>query len=189
MSQEKPSAPDEQTQPGPDPQELALRAAVATRVLAFWKDLCQPVINANKAYIESNPGVLTTVAKMEGERVASFTESLKQPFFEVDDDDAFLQWADEKGETDWVVKESFKKAILERRARWLNGECVDSVTGEVIPGVTRNAGGTHISVKPTFTEAGKERIDSLLTELFGKTAAAVPMLAPATTDDVAEGSV
>lgn len=189
MSQEKPSTSDEQTQPGPDPQELALRAAVASRVLEYWKGICQPAIDANKAYIKTNPGVLTTVAKLDGERMASFTESLKQPFFEVEDDDAFLRWADEQGETDWVVREAFKKAILERRARWVNGVCVDSVTGEVIPGVTRNAGGTHISVKPTFTEAGKERIDSLLTELFGKTAAAVPMLAPATADDVAEGSV
>lgn len=187
MSQEKPSTSDEQTPPGPNPQELAMNAAVAMRVLEFWKGICQPAIDANKTYIEANPGVLTTVAKFEGERMASFTESLKQPFYEITDEDAFLAWADEKGETDWVVKESFKKAILKGRARSVNGVCVDSVTGEVIPGVTRNPGGAHISVKPTFTEAGRERIDDLLNELFGKTAAALPMLSPAAAD-VAEGS-
>ncbi|MEU5181172.1 hypothetical protein AB0G49_14080 [Streptomyces longwoodensis] len=188
MSQEQQGAPDNQAPPGPSPHELALRAAVAHRVLAYWEAICRPVINANKDFIRNDPGVLTTVAAIDGMRAASFTESVKQPFFEITDANAFLRWADDQGETEWVVRAAFQDAILKKRARWVNGLCVDSVTGEVIPGVTQNPGGTHISVKPTFTEAGENYIDTVLDGVFGATAAAIPMLAPAASDDDAEGT-
>ncbi|WP_143661425.1 hypothetical protein [Streptomyces pseudogriseolus] len=186
MSEEKPSAPE---QTGPSPQELALNAAMAYRVKAYWNALCDPIIDANKNFIRDNPGILTTVAEIDGARAAIFTESVKLPFFEVTDPEAFLRWADDKGETEWVVRKSFRDNILKKRARHIQqtGECVDSVTGEVIPGVTRNPGGTHISVKPTFTEAGEELLDNFLDALFGNAAAALPMLAPAE-EETGEGN-
>lgn len=188
MSQEKPSASDEQTPPEPSPQELALAAAVAERVMAYWKGICQPAIDANKGYIRDTKGVLTTVAEIDGIRAASFTESVRKPYFEISDEQQFLEWADEKGETVWVVRESFQEAILKKRARWVNGEAVDSQTGEVIPGVTRNPGGAHTGVKPTFTAAGEEVIDKTLAQVFGKTAAALPVLGPAAAEETAEGA-
>jgi hypothetical protein len=189
MSQEKPSA-SEQTPPEPSPQELALRAAVAHRVLAFWKAFCQPVIDANNEYIETHPGIPSTVAQIEGIRAATFTESIRKAFFEITDADAFLEWADEQGETEWVVRKAFQEAILKKRARWDKkaGVAIDSQTGEVIPGVTQNPGGDFISVKPTFTDAGREHIDDVLSDLFGQTTTALPMLGPGTSDETAEGA-
>lgn len=189
MSQEQANPSAEQTPPGPAPDQLALNAAVATRVMAYWKAICQPVIDANKAYIRDNPGIPGTVAAIDGVRAASFTESTKQPYYEITDDRAFLEWADAQGETVWVVRESFVDAILKKRATWdkATRECVDSETGEVIPGVTRNPGGTHISVTHKFTAAGEEHIDSVLSRLFGNAAAALPMITPAAAQD-AEGT-
>jgi hypothetical protein len=185
MSQEKPSASTE-TPPEPSPQELAMSAAMAYRVLAFWKGICQPVIDANAEYIRDNAGILSTTADVDGVRAATFTESVRKPFFEITDADAFFEWADEKGETEWVVRDSFLKAVL-KRARWnkKTGEAVD-VTGEAIPGMTQNPGGAHISVRPTFTDLGEEMLDDFLQGLFRQTAASLPMLGAGTSEESAE---
>lgn len=181
MSEETSSGASEQTPPEPTPQELALRAAMAYRVLAWWEAMCTPIIKANAERIRDTPGMLTTMAEVDGARVATFTESMRRPFFEITDQDKFFDWADEQGETEWVIRKSFENAILKKRARWnaATGQAIDSTTGEVIPGVVQNPGGTHISVQPTFTDAGIERIDDALDAIFGKTAAALPMLGPA----------
>ncbi|MBG7704898.1 hypothetical protein HCJ76_44255 [Streptomyces sp. MC1] len=188
MSQEQANPSAEQTLPEPSAGDLARNAALAMGVIAWWTRLCQPAIDANKRYIKENPGVLSTVAKLEGIQAAKFTESTTNPSFEITDRAAFLKWADSHGETEWVVRKAFQDAILKKRARWVNGEAVDSVTGEVIPGVTRNPGGAHISVKPTFTEAGEELLARRLDEVFGPAAAALLMLGPASVEDAAEGT-
>jgi hypothetical protein len=180
MSEETPSA-SEQTPPEPTPQDLALNAAMAYRVKAWWAAMCDPIIKANAEQIRNTPGMLTTMAEVDGVRAATFTEAKSQPFFEIADPDKFFDWADAMGETEWVIRPSFENAILKKRARWnaATGEAVDSATGEVIPGVVQKPGGASLSVKPTFTDAGKERIDDVLDVLFGKTVRALPMLGPA----------
>lgn len=186
MSEETSSGASEQTPPEPTPQELALRAALAYRVMAWWEAMCGPIIKTNAERIRDTPGMLTTLAEVDGARVATFTESKRRPFFEITDRDKFFDWADEQGETEWVIRKSFENAILKKRARWnaATGEAVDSITGEVIPGVVQNPGGAHISVLPTFTDAGAELLDNALNAIFGQAAAALPMLgaAPAAED-------
>ncbi|MEU9925041.1 hypothetical protein AB0H51_27800 [Streptomyces griseoluteus] len=185
MSQEQANPAAEQAPPALTPDQLALKAAVATRVMAYWSRICQPVIDANKEFIRDTPGIPGTVAAIDDVRAASFSEVTTKPFYEITDEAAFLEWADSKGETTWVVRETFVNVILKGRARWdaATDVCVDSATGEVIPGVTRNPGGTHKYVKYTFTAAGEELIDNTLNEVFGNVAAALPMIAPAAAED------
>ncbi|MER7937821.1 MULTISPECIES: hypothetical protein [unclassified Streptomyces] len=172
MSQEKQDA-SEQTPPAPSPDQFAHDAAIAQRVLAFWTNLCEPVIEANKAYLRSAKGVVTTVATVNGLRTTTFTQGTRKPYFEISDLSAFTDWADEKGETEWIIRSSFVKAILNKRARWANGEVIDGETGEVIPGVSYNKGGQPTGVTSTFTEAGLEFLDDVVREMFGPASAAM----------------
>lgn len=171
---------DENTTPL-TPEQLAQRAMVAYRVKEFFADLCDPHIAANAEYIEQTPGLRSTTASVDGGRLAvTFTESRRKPSFYVEDEDAFVQYADEKGEARFVANPAFEKAVL-KRAEW-NAEletAVDKVTGEVLPGIGYKPGGDFISVKPSWTEGGLEYVDGVLAAVLGGAAKALPMIAPA----------
>ncbi|MEU3501198.1 hypothetical protein ABZ726_10630 [Streptomyces hundungensis] len=175
---------DEST-PSCTPEQLAQRAMLAYRVKAYVDALCDPVIKANSDFIRDTPGIGSTNAEFDGIRAVTFTGRAQQPFFFVEDEDAWKLWADEKGETDYLVKPSFTEAILKKRATWdaRNQVVVDKATGEIVPGISYDPGGKFKGVQPTWTDAGMERIDEILHAVLGRAVAALPELGPAEDGD------
>ncbi|MFF4188125.1 hypothetical protein ACFYZ9_33515 [Streptomyces sp. NPDC001691] len=175
---------DENT-PSYTPEQLAQRAMLAYRVKAYVDALCDPVIKANSDFIRDTPGIRSTDAQFDGVRAVTFTGRTQQPFFFVEDEDAWKLWADEKGETDYLVKPSFTEAILKKRATWdaQNKVVVDKTTGEIVPGVSYDPGGKFRGVNPTWTDAGMEGVDKILQTVLGRAVAALPELSPAESGD------
>lgn len=162
------------------PEQLAQRAMVAYRVKEFFADLCDPHIAANAAFIEQTPGIRSTTASVEGRLAVTFTESRRKPSFYVEDEDAFVEYADGKGEARFVANPAFERAVL-KRAVWNAAAevAVDKVTGEILPGIGYRQGGDFISVKPSWTEGGLEYVDEVLASILSGAANALPMIAPA----------
>ncbi|MEU7228954.1 hypothetical protein [Streptomyces chrestomyceticus] len=148
--------------------DLALRAAVAYRVKARVAEICDPVIEENAEYIRSTKGVRSTTAELplaSGSTMplTTFTEGLSQPKFEVTDEKALLDYADEKGETQYVIRPSYLKALM-GHLRFIakTNTVIDATTGEVVPGVSYDPGGVPTSIKPSWSSQGKEALDDML---------------------------
>lgn len=95
--------------------------------------------------------------------IGTFTRSVSKPSFFVADDQAVFDYADELGETDFVVRPSFVTALLGRvqyDAR--TNTVIDRITGEVVSGIGYDPGGVTLKVSPSWDTAGVEALDSYL---------------------------
>ncbi|MFJ4342680.1 hypothetical protein [Streptomyces sp. NPDC088915] len=164
---------------GQTPEEHARAAMVAYAVKEYFAGLCDPYIEANAAFIEGTPGLRSTSATIDGLLAVTFTESRRKPSFFVENEDEFVEYADQKGEARFVANEAFEKGVL-RRARWdaENGVAYDKDSGEILPGIGYKPGGDFISVKPSWTDGGREYVSSILAEVLGGAVKALPMLSP-----------
>ncbi|MEU6632801.1 hypothetical protein ABZ905_31645 [Streptomyces parvus] len=160
--------PDDQETPAVDHGDLALRAAVAYRVKQRIGEICDPLIAANADNITDTKGLRSTRAEMPLSAggtlaVGTFTRSVSKPKFVVADREAFLGYADEKGETEYVVRPAFEKGLLGRlKYDPQSGDVVDPTSGEVIPGVTYEPGGDTLSVRPSWDTDGITALDDRL---------------------------
>ncbi|WP_030372362.1 hypothetical protein [Streptomyces rimosus] len=148
--------------------DLALRAAVAYRVKARVADICDAVIRENAAYIESTKGVRSTAAKLplpsgDSMPLTTFTQGVSKPKFVVEDEKALLDYADEKGETQYVIRPAYLEALMSH-LRYIakTNTVVDATTGEVVPGIGYEPGGEPTSISPKWNTQGKEALDDML---------------------------
>jgi hypothetical protein len=148
--------------------DLALRAAVAYRVKARVAEICDPLIDANAAYVKETKGVRSTEAEMPLDGggtmpVGAFTRSMTKSKIVVADEKVVLDYADARGETLYVVNPAFLKTLISR-LRYVpkSGEIVDSTSGEVVPGFRYEPGGETVSVSPKWSSAGVEALDARL---------------------------
>ena len=127
-------------------REDALRTAVlktladdVTDAIGTAKDgIREPMLDA---------GIKSLSAKLaDGTEVASLTLAGGGAVPRITDPDAFLRWvqANHPGETETVVREGYRKKILDAAKR--EGRAVDPVSGEVIPGIEFTAGTPYVSV-------------------------------------------
>ncbi|MBV1940786.1 hypothetical protein KUF83_30085 [Streptomyces sp. BV286] len=159
---EKDNAPDDAV----NASDLALRAAVAYRVQSRVAKICEPVIEANAAHIRSAKGTRSTAAELplpEGGTMplGTFTRQIKKPKFVIDDPKALLDYADEQGETEYVIRPAFQTALLARLV-FRNGKVIDSVTGEIVEGISYDPGGLSNTVSPSWSTAGTDALDDRL---------------------------
>ncbi|WP_433860127.1 hypothetical protein [Streptomyces kronopolitis] len=159
---------EEQDNPAVDVGDLALRAAVAYRVKTRVAEICDPLIEANAEHIKTTKGLRSTEAEMPLDSggtmpVGAFTRSLSKPKFVVEDDKKVLDYADELGETEYVVRPAFLKNLLSRLCYDPKTRAViDSTTGELVPGIGYDPGGVTTSVSPKWNKAGTEALDTRL---------------------------
>jgi hypothetical protein len=150
--------------------DLALRAAVAHRVLAKVQSICQPVIDANSEHIKNSKGLRSTSAELPGdggaasEPVATFSIRKRRPFFYIKDQKAWVDYAEQHGEMEFVVRPAFEKNMLSKWARWdkATQSVIDSRTGEVVQGIGRDPGGEVLGVGVSWPNEGDEAIDQRL---------------------------
>ncbi len=153
-----------------DHGEMALRAAVAYRVKARVAEICDPVIKANSEHIKNTKGLPGTSAELPadgfGDRtvpVGTFTRSLSKPSFVIEDDRKVLEYADERGETEYIVRPSYITALLGRLHFDPDTKSVvDSTSGEVVPGIRYDPGGETLNVSPKWNKAGVAALDAKL---------------------------
>ncbi|MFD7764092.1 hypothetical protein [Streptomyces microflavus] len=159
--------------PAVAPGDLALRAAVAYRVKARINAICDPVIEANADNIKTTKGLRSVTAEMPLETggtamVGTFTRSISKAKFVVEDPGLLLDYADEKGETEYVIRPAFLTSLMGRlRHDAKTGAIIDSTTGELVPGIAYEPGGVTTSVKPSWNSAGTGALDERLGFLVG----------------------
>ncbi|MFJ5142940.1 hypothetical protein [Streptomyces sp. NPDC088707] len=148
--------------------DLALRAAVAYRVLKRVAEICDPVIEANAERIRQDKGSRSRTAELpaiEGTAplpLGTFTRKMAKPKWAVTDESALLDYADEKGETDYTVRPSFRTALLKRvTLDPTSGKAID-ITGEIVEGLTYIPGGLTDTVSPSWDDVGIAALDDLL---------------------------
>ncbi|MFD0352990.1 hypothetical protein ACFVHW_04460 [Streptomyces sp. NPDC127110] len=172
--------------------DLALRAAVADRVMTLVKGICQPVIDANAAHIRSTAGLRSTTAQLPDEDgtvpLATFSRRMRRESFFVEDRAAWLNYAEQRGETEVTVKPAFETAVL-GRGRWDRGtrSVIDSKTGEILPGIGRTAGGETVGVGVSWTDDGRTLIDEHL-GFLGPMLADLPALTAASFAETPEAT-
>ncbi|WP_167455552.1 hypothetical protein [Streptomyces tirandamycinicus] len=151
-----------------DQSDLALRAAVAYRVKKRVAAICDPVINANADQINATKGMRSVATELplpDGGvmPLGTFTRSMAKAKFSVTDPKKVLEYADEQGETEYVIRPSFEKALLARVVLDpKTSEVIDSVTGEIVEGISYIPGGLTDTVGPKWSDAGVEALDALL---------------------------
>ncbi|MER5482625.1 hypothetical protein ABT024_05325 [Streptomyces sp. NPDC002812] len=154
---------------------LALRAAVAYRVKEKVAKICDAVIKANADHIKATPGLRSTAAELpvgEGAdqhsvHLTTFSRTHAKASFQFgatsDAVEAFKAYADERNETEYVVRPAFAAAVLAKvRRDEATGMIFDPDTGEEVPGIVYITGGTVLSVSPTWTNEGKKLVDAEL---------------------------
>ncbi|MGC4951017.1 hypothetical protein ACLQ2N_33105 [Streptomyces sp. DT224] len=177
--------PDTDNAPAVDQSDLALRAAVAYRVKNLVAAVCDPVIEANAKHIRSTKGTRSLTAEMplpDGgtQPLGTFTQTMAKAKFRIDDPKKVLDYADALGETDYVIRQSFEKALLSRLV-YKDGQVIDPVTGEIVEGIGYDPGGLTDTVSPKWNNAGMEALDGRL----GFVEAALANLPNLTADDFA----
>ncbi|KIF04167.1 hypothetical protein PL81_20375 [Streptomyces sp. RSD-27] len=153
-----------------DYSDQALRAAVAYRVKSRVAAICDPLIKANADYIKGTKGLRSTTAEMptggaedRSVPIVTFTRSVSKPSYFIADERAVFDYADELGETDFVVRPSFVDALLARVQYDVRTKTViDRITGEVVPGIGYDPGGVTLKVSPSWDTAGVEALDTYL---------------------------
>ncbi|MFD9248360.1 hypothetical protein [Streptomyces bottropensis] len=176
--------PETDNAPTVDPTDLALRAAVAYAVKKRVAEICDPVIEENAADIRKAKADRSRVAELPLATggtmpLGTFTRTMAKPKFVVADEKAILDYADEKGETQYVVRPSFLSALLKRvRLDPKSGKAVD-ITGEIVEGLEYAPGGLTNTVSPSWDSAGIEALEGLL----GFVDAALERLPELTADD------
>ncbi|MEU1221266.1 hypothetical protein [Streptomyces microflavus] len=159
----------EEENPTPVAQsDLALRAAVAYRVKKRVGLICDPVIKANAQHMTDEAGSKSRTAELplptgDVMQLGSFTRTMAKAKFEVVDEKKVLDYADEQGETQYVIRPSFLKALLSRVT--LNpktGEIIDTATGEIVEGIAYVPGGLTDTVTPSWNNDGVDALDCLL---------------------------
>ncbi|MET9528139.1 hypothetical protein [Streptomyces coeruleorubidus] len=159
--------PETDNAPTVDPSDLALRAAVAYRVMKRVEEICGPVIEANAAHIRQAKGTRSNYAELPLAAggtmpLGTFTRTMSKAKFVVDDEKKVLDYADEKGETQYVVRPSFLSALLKRvQLDPATGKAVD-ITGEIVEGLTYVPGGLTNTVSPSWDTRGIGALDDLL---------------------------
>ncbi|MER6232562.1 hypothetical protein ACFUC2_05200 [[Kitasatospora] papulosa] len=158
--------PEKDNAPAVDQSDQALRAAVAYRVKKRVAEICDPVIEANAEHIRNTKGTRSLSAEMplpEGgtQPLGTFTRTMAKAKFRIEDPKKVLDYADAQGETDYVIRPSFEKALLARLI-WNKGSAVDTTTGEVVEGIGYDPGGLTDTVSPKWNDAGMEALDAVL---------------------------
>ncbi|MGW7090127.1 hypothetical protein ACWGH2_42460 [Streptomyces sp. NPDC054871] len=159
---------EEHDAPAADAGDLALRAAVAYRVMNRVKEICDPVIGANADHIRKTKGTRSLSAELplsggEAMPLGTFTRKLVKAKFVIEDPKKVLDYADEQGETEYVIRPSFEKALLARLVyNAKTGDVVDPVTGEIVEGIGYQPGGLSDTVSPSWDKTGAAALDDLL---------------------------
>ncbi|MFF0754428.1 hypothetical protein [Streptomyces sp. NPDC004267] len=160
--------PETDNAPEVEPSDLALRAAVAYRVLERVKKICTPVIAANAEFIRMDKGSRSRMAELpvtDGQALplGSFTRTMAKPTWSITDPKAVLNYADEMGETEYTIRPSFQKALLDRLVLDpKSGKAIDTATGEIVEGLTYVPGGLTDTVSPSWNKTGIAALDDLL---------------------------
>ncbi|MFB6630054.1 hypothetical protein ACFCWY_09170 [Streptomyces sp. NPDC056362] len=185
----------EQAPQGISLQTLGLAGAVARLIDEHHESVVGPKKDAPKDALvkgfaeEKRTGL---VVEIDGQEVGRYTVNTSKAKFAVTDQDAFLAFAEERDEVDYVTvpKKSFVNALLKRARRDPEtGIVFDSGTGEPLPGVSFVPGGEATgNVTWTWTtfqgeQVGKEvvyaagrngRLKALLGEMPELLSGAVP---------------
>ncbi|MFB8025901.1 MULTISPECIES: hypothetical protein [unclassified Streptomyces] len=159
--------PEKDSASAVDHGDLALRAAVAYRVMNRVSEICNSVIEANASYIKDTKGVRSITAELPIDGMSmplgTFTRAVSKPSFEITDPEKVLEYADEHDETEFVIRPAFLTALKQRLRYDPKTGCVfDSITKEVVEGFTYNPGGETRTVRPHWNDAGIEALDGLL---------------------------
>lgn len=159
----------EQDNPTPVAQsDLALRAAVAYRVKKRVEAICDPVIEANADHLVAEKVTKTRTAELplpsgSSMQLGSFSRTMAKAKFVVVDEKKVLDYADEQGETQYVIRPSFLKALLGRvKLNPKTGDVIDTLTGEIVEGIEYKPGGLTDTVSPSWNSAGIEALDDML---------------------------
>ncbi|MER7759490.1 hypothetical protein [Streptomyces sp. NPDC097619] len=159
---------DQQGIPAVGHDDLAIRAAVAYRVMKLVKNICQPLIDANADHLKNTPGLRSTTAEMPAGPhgrilIGNFTRSVSKPGCFVEDERALLDFAEERNELEYVIRPAFLEGLLARvRYDHATDSVVDPETGEVVPGIGYDPGGATLKVSPHWDPAGLDALDALL---------------------------
>ncbi|WP_030777701.1 hypothetical protein [Streptomyces sp. NRRL S-920] len=114
------------------------------------------------AYDDPDSSTKSVDAKVNGVAVATHTVAFSRDKYDVSDEDAFTEFAEEHGEVEVIIRArpAFRTAML-KRATYdkATGDIVDKLTGEVIPGVVRIPGGKPTgTITTTWKDGGKEAL-------------------------------
>lgn len=114
------------------------------------------------AYGDPESSTKSVDAKVDGVAVATHTVAISKDKYVVGDEDAFTEFAEEKGEVEVIIqaRPAFRDKML-KVARYdrATDTIVDKITGEVIPGITRIPGGKPTgSVTVSWKEGGREAV-------------------------------
>jgi hypothetical protein len=186
---------DEQGEKAPavNTAHLALQAAVAMRVKDRVNALCDAVIAANNEHIKTTKGLRSTTAELPAEGdsdraqpLVTFTRRYSKSSYSVADEDGLLEYADEQGETEYVVRPSFKAALL-KRAQYDKdtGTVVDPATGAVLGFIAYDPGGELLGVSTRWANEGKDTVDAHLRPL-DEALAAIPALGPGGSEEAGQ---
>ncbi|MGI5337637.1 hypothetical protein ACQEVS_09700 [Streptomyces sp. CA-181903] len=160
---------DDATTPEP---ALSLGDAALLSVFAkLFKDRVVPVIDEKiaavkgpllAAYDDPDSSTKSIDAKVGGVAVATYTVAVSKDKYVVGDEEAFTEFAEEKGEAEVIIRArpAFRDAMI-KRAKYdtATGAIVDKATGEVIPGLTRIPGGKPTgSVTCSWKDDGQEAV-------------------------------
>ncbi|MER5301284.1 hypothetical protein ABT039_17680 [Streptomyces lasiicapitis] len=114
------------------------------------------------AYDDPDSSTKSVDAKVNGVAVATHTVAISKDKYDVGDEDAFSEFAEERGEVEVIIRArpAFRAAMLKRATYDKVADAiVDKVTGEVIPGVIRVPGGKPTgTITTTWKDGGREAL-------------------------------
>ncbi|MFG2865433.1 hypothetical protein [Streptomyces sioyaensis] len=155
----------------PEPALSLGDAALLSVFAKLFKDHVVPAIDEKIAAVKGplldayeNPESSTKSvdAKVNGVAVATHTVAISKDKYVVGDEDAFNEFAEEKGEAEVIIqaRPAFRDAMIKRAIYdKATGVIVDKLTGEEIPGLTRIPGGKPTgSVALRWKEGGQEAV-------------------------------
>ncbi|MGW0033067.1 hypothetical protein ACWDXD_25030 [Streptomyces sp. NPDC003314] len=147
MSNDVTDGTPEQDPQGVPLQVLGLTGAVARALDEHHSKMVGPKKDAAKEALVGSftrEGRTGLVVEIDGEEVGRYTVNTGKDKYEISDPEAFLVYAEERDEVDYIVvpKKSFEKAVLDRARRDpATGDVFDSESGEILPGVSFKPGG------------------------------------------------
>lgn len=131
-----------------NPKELALELAL-TATIADAASQHKDYLRGQLLETFDAIGADSTRVELDGERIAKVALVTPADKAYVADEDAFLAWVERENPAEIVktVRESTRKAFLERITQAADGSAVDKNTGEVIDGVAFRRSTPYVSTR------------------------------------------
>ena len=114
----------------------------------------------------------------DGTRISKSTLIAPTAKATVVDETAFVDWVYESrpGEVIQTVRDSYKRAVLERLVETETGDALDPETGELIPGIRFTTRGSYVSTR--FEKEGRDAIVAAIRDGIITPAAVLSALSP-----------